>query len=316
MPVEEHCRTLGERFKFVREDNLDGFKAGALRLALDHTAPDAEIIGVLDADYVVHPDWLKDLVPLFADPKVGLIQAPQDHRDGERSVMHHAMNGEYAGFFDIGMVQRNEDNAIIVHGTMCLIRRTALAQAGGWSSDTICEDTDLGLTILELGWLAHYTNRRYGHGLLPDSFQRLQAAAPPLGLRRLPDPEEALAALPAGREPPHPRAEARIRARLADLARRRERRRAGRAAQPDLGAVRRVRRHRHPRQDADHPDPRGLRGGGRALRCALPAARRNPGGTDVRRGVRRHVGAMDGGARGRLRPGQGQPAVRAHGQGR
>src|SRR5262249_18893412 len=35
----------------------------------------------------------------------------------------------------------------------------------------ICEDTDLGLTILELGWQAHYTNRRYGYGLLPDSFE-------------------------------------------------------------------------------------------------------------------------------------------------
>jgi hypothetical protein len=81
------------------------------------------------------------------------------------------MNGEYAGFFDIGMVQRNEANAIIVHGTMCLIRRAALEAAGGWSSDTICEDTDLGLTILELGWQAHYTNRRYGYGLLPDTFE-------------------------------------------------------------------------------------------------------------------------------------------------
>jgi exo-beta-1,3-glucanase (GH17 family)/cellulose synthase/poly-beta-1,6-N-acetylglucosamine synthase-like glycosyltransferase len=169
-PIEEHCATLGGRFKFLREDQLEGFKAGALRLALAHTASDAEIIGVLDADYVVQPDWLKDLVPLCADPQVGLVQAPQDHRDGERSTMHHAMNGEYAGFFDIGMVQRNEANAIIVHGTMCLIRRTALDAAGGWSSDTICEDTDLGLTILELGWLAHYTNRRYGHGLLPDSY--------------------------------------------------------------------------------------------------------------------------------------------------
>jgi len=128
------------------------------------------VIGVLDADYVVHENWLKDLVPLFRDPTVGLVQAPQDHRDGERSVMHHAMNGEYAGFFDIGMVQRNEANAIIVHGTMCLIRRTAIEAAGGWSSDTICEDTDLGLTMLELGWQAHYTNTRYGHGLLPDSF--------------------------------------------------------------------------------------------------------------------------------------------------
>jgi cellulose synthase/poly-beta-1,6-N-acetylglucosamine synthase-like glycosyltransferase len=171
LPVEEHCRTLGDRFKFVRDDNLAGFKAGALRLALAHTAADAEVIGIIDADYVVQPDWLKDLVPLFSDPSVGLVQAPQDHRDGERSVMHHAMNGEYAGFFDIGMVQRNEYNAIIVHGTMCLIRRQAIEAAGGWSSDTICEDTDLGLTLLELGWKTHYTNHRYGHGLLPDSFE-------------------------------------------------------------------------------------------------------------------------------------------------
>jgi exo-beta-1,3-glucanase (GH17 family)/cellulose synthase/poly-beta-1,6-N-acetylglucosamine synthase-like glycosyltransferase len=171
MPIEEHCRLLGDRFKFVRADNLQGFKAGALRLAIVHTAADAEVIGVLDADYVVHPDWLKDLVPVFNDPTVGLVQAPQDHRDGDRSVMHDALNAEYAGFFDIGMVQRNEANAIIVHGTMCLIRRTAMEAAGGWSSETICEDTDLGLTILELGWHAHYTNRRYGHGLLPDSFE-------------------------------------------------------------------------------------------------------------------------------------------------
>jgi cellulose synthase/poly-beta-1,6-N-acetylglucosamine synthase-like glycosyltransferase/exo-beta-1,3-glucanase (GH17 family) len=170
-PIQEHCLALGERFKFVNADNLPGFKAGALRLALAHTAPDAEVIGIIDADYMVEPGWLKDLAPLFADPKVGLVQAPQDHRDGDRSVMHHAMNGEYAGFFDIGMVQRNEVNAIVVHGTMCLVRRAALEQAGGWSSDTICEDTDLGLSILEHGWLAHYTNRRYGHGLLPDTFE-------------------------------------------------------------------------------------------------------------------------------------------------
>jgi exo-beta-1,3-glucanase (GH17 family)/cellulose synthase/poly-beta-1,6-N-acetylglucosamine synthase-like glycosyltransferase len=169
-PIQEHCLALGERFKFVNALNVTGFKAGALRLAMAHSAPDAEVFGVIDADYVVHPDWLKDLIPLFADPKVGLVQAPQDHRDGDRSLVHHAMNGEYAGFFDIGMVQRNEVNAIVTHGTMCLIRRTAFEQAGGWSSDTICEDTDLGLSILERGWLAHYTNRRYGYGLLPDGF--------------------------------------------------------------------------------------------------------------------------------------------------
>jgi len=170
-PIQDHCRALGERFKFINAEKVTGFKAGALRIAMDRTAADAEIIGIIDADYVVDPDWLKDLVPLFADPRVGLVQAPQDHRDEDRSLMHYIMNGEYAGFFDIGMVQRNEENAIIVHGTMCLIRRAAMEMAGGWAGDTICEDTDLGLAIIEHGWVTHYTNHRYGRGLLPDTYE-------------------------------------------------------------------------------------------------------------------------------------------------
>jgi exo-beta-1,3-glucanase (GH17 family)/cellulose synthase/poly-beta-1,6-N-acetylglucosamine synthase-like glycosyltransferase len=170
-PIQDHCRALGEHFKFINAEKVEGFKAGALRIAMERTAVDAEIIGIIDADYVVEPDWLKDLVPVFADPRVGLVQAPQDHRDGDTSLMHYIMNGEYAGFFDIGMVQRNEVNAIIVHGTMCLIRRAAMDMAGGWAGDTICEDTDLGLAIIEHGWLTHYTNHRYGYGLLPDTYE-------------------------------------------------------------------------------------------------------------------------------------------------
>lgn len=170
-PIQDYCRTLGERFIFINAEKVEGFKAGALRIAMARTAVDAEVIGIIDADYMVEPNWLKDLVPAFADPRVGLVQAPQDHRDGDRSIMHYIMNGEYAGFFDIGMVQRNEVNAIIVHGTMCLIRRAAMDMAGGWAGDTICEDSDLGLAIMEQGWLTHYTSKRYGYGLLPDTYE-------------------------------------------------------------------------------------------------------------------------------------------------
>jgi len=173
-PIEQLCRELGPHFKFLNLQDWPGFKAGALREAMRQTAPEAEIVAVLDADYTVDRDWLKDLVPCFADPEVGIVQAPQDHRDGERSAFHGVLNAEYAGFFDIGMVQRNEADAIVVHGTMCLMRRTAMEAAGGWSSDTITEDSDLGLSIMELGWRAHYTRRRYGHGLLPDTYAAFQ----------------------------------------------------------------------------------------------------------------------------------------------
>lgn len=168
--VAARCAELGDRFKYL-DIVCAGFKAGALNVALEHTAPDAEIIAVIDADYVVEPDWLKDLVPAFADPKVALVQAPQDHRDGAETVLKTLMNSEYAGFFDIGMIQRNEDNAIIQHGTMCMVRRSALDAVGGWGTDTIVEDTELGLRLFEAGYQALYTNHRYGRGLLPDTYK-------------------------------------------------------------------------------------------------------------------------------------------------
>ena len=315
-PIEEHCRALGERFRFINAPRLDGYKAGALRLAMAQTAADAEIIGIIDADYAVTPDWLSDLVPAFADPKVGLIQAPQDHRDGERSPLHHVMNGEYAGFFDIGMVQRNEVNAIIVHGTMCLIRRAAMDSAGGWSSDTICEDTDLGLTLLEQGWVTHYTNRRYGRGLLPDTFEAYKKQRDRWASGGFQIVAQALARLPARREPAHARPEARVRVRLDQLARRRERRRAGRDLQPRLGAGGRVRRHRGAGQGADPADHRDLRDLGHSLHRALQAAGADPARAGDRRDDRGHGDAVDGGARGRELHHQGSPDLRAHRQGR
>ncbi len=115
-PIQDHCRALGERFVFINAEKVRGFKAGALRIAMDRTAADAEIIGIIDADYVVHPDWLKDLVPVFADPRVGLVQAPQEHRDGDLSLMHYIMNGEYAGFFDIGHHLRGHRSGLGDHG--------------------------------------------------------------------------------------------------------------------------------------------------------------------------------------------------------
>jgi exo-beta-1,3-glucanase (GH17 family)/glycosyltransferase involved in cell wall biosynthesis len=173
-PVEEHCRRLGDRFKFVLLPKVAGFKAGALNAALPWMAPEAEVIALIDSDYVVGPDWLKHLVPAFADPAIGIVQAPQDHRDDGGSFFKRAMNSEYAGFFDIGMVQRNEDDAIITHGTMLLVRRAAFEAVGGWSTDTITEDTEFGLRLLRAGYLAVYTNRRYGWGLLPDTFKAFQ----------------------------------------------------------------------------------------------------------------------------------------------
>ncbi|MDK9693043.1 MAG: glycosyltransferase [Sulfurimonas sp.] len=169
-PIKALCEELGEKFVYL-DIQCTGFKAGALNKALEFTNPECEILAVIDADYVIKPNWLIDLVPIFDDSKVALVQAPQDHRDGDESLIKTAMNAEYAGFFDIGMVERNEENAIVAHGTMLMVRKSAFDEVGQWNTDTIVEDSELGLRLFEAGYIGHYTNRRYGHGLLPDTIE-------------------------------------------------------------------------------------------------------------------------------------------------
>ena len=169
-PVEAHCARLGARFRFVHVEGLHGFKAGALNLALRRTSPDAGVVAVIDSDYVVTPDWLRDLVPAFEDPRVAIVQAPQDYRDAGESAFKAMMYAEYRGFFHIGMITRNERNAIIQHGTMTMVRASVLHQGHAWAEWCITEDAELGLSILESGWEARYTARSYGRGLMPDTF--------------------------------------------------------------------------------------------------------------------------------------------------
>jgi cellulose synthase/poly-beta-1,6-N-acetylglucosamine synthase-like glycosyltransferase len=169
-PVAAYCAELGERFHFYHLGKWPGAKSGALNFALTQTSRDAEIIGVIDSDYQVTPDWLKVLVPYFETEKVGWVQAPQDHREWQDDLFKECINWEYAGFFDIGMVARNEDNAIIQHGTMTLIRKKALVDTGKWAEWTITEDAELGLRLLEHGYESVYLDHRFGHGLTPDDF--------------------------------------------------------------------------------------------------------------------------------------------------
>jgi len=88
---------------------------------------------VIDSDYQVVPHWLRSVMPGFADPQVGIVQAPQDYRDANENLFKSFLYEEYTGFFHIGMVERAEHNAIIQHGTMCVIRREAMERIGGWA---------------------------------------------------------------------------------------------------------------------------------------------------------------------------------------
>jgi cellulose synthase/poly-beta-1,6-N-acetylglucosamine synthase-like glycosyltransferase len=174
-PVEEYCRNRS-RVRFVHVEGLEGFKAGALNLALtEHTAPDAEIVGVVDADYLLDPAYLRSVVGYFADPDIAFVQTPQDYRDWEGDPYLTACYDAYRYFFATSMPSRNQRDSIIFAGTMGLIRRSVLERLHGWDEWCITEDALASLRMLKAGYSGLYIHRSFGKGIMPLTFASLKS---------------------------------------------------------------------------------------------------------------------------------------------
>jgi cellulose synthase/poly-beta-1,6-N-acetylglucosamine synthase-like glycosyltransferase len=168
-PIERLCRELGPGFRFYHLPRWPGYKAGALNFALAQTSKEAAIVSVIDSDYVVDARFVDALIEQFSDPAVGFVQAPQDYREWEDRIFTRMCYWEYWQFFVVSMQLRRRRNAILMHGTMVMIRKAALLQVGGWSEWCLTEDSELGLRLLAAGYRGVYCSRTLGRGLVPFS---------------------------------------------------------------------------------------------------------------------------------------------------
>jgi cellulose synthase/poly-beta-1,6-N-acetylglucosamine synthase-like glycosyltransferase len=172
-PVEAWCHE--HQVKFAHLADWPGYKSGALNYALrEMVDPRTELIGVIDADYQLAPDFLSACAPLFADPVIGFIQAPQDYRDWEQAPFYRRLYYSYKYFFAVSQPSRNERDGAIFAGTMGLIRREALERAGGWDEWCITEDAELSLRLLRDGWSGLHVDRSFGVGVMPLTFEALK----------------------------------------------------------------------------------------------------------------------------------------------
>ena len=174
-PVHDYCQDR-PNVRFVHVSPWPGYKSGALNLILErYTDPAAEVVGVIDADYLVEPSYLRETVGYFADPAVAFVQTPQDYRDFEGSPYFTACYDAYRYFFATAMPSRNERNSIIFAGTMGLLRRRALELVGGWDEWCITEDAETSLRLLMAGFQGMFVGRSFGRGVMPLTFASLKS---------------------------------------------------------------------------------------------------------------------------------------------
>jgi cellulose synthase (UDP-forming) len=173
----------------TRPDNAHA-KAGNINSALAQT--DGELIFVLDADHVPLPDALDAVIGYFDDPDVALVQSPHDFYNQD-SVQHYGTGRhEQSIFFHVVCPGKDRHNGVFWCGSATLVRKAALEQVGGVSTETIAEDFHTTVKMHRLGWKTRYHNEVLVQGLAPidlDGYllQRDRWARGNLAVFRLPE---------------------------------------------------------------------------------------------------------------------------------
>jgi cellulose synthase/poly-beta-1,6-N-acetylglucosamine synthase-like glycosyltransferase len=173
-PLQQLCEELGPRFQFMHLAPWPGFKAGACNEATRRLPAEVEIVGIIDADYVVEPNFLDAMVGHFEDPQIAFAQSSQNYRDWQDNSYLRGLFYSFRYFFDVSMPSRAHRNAIIFCGTMGLIRRSVLNEIGGWNEACITEDAEASLRMLGRGYRGVYDRAAYGAGMMPLDFEGLK----------------------------------------------------------------------------------------------------------------------------------------------
>jgi len=141
----------------VRRRDRVGFKAGALEDGLVRT--DAELLLILDADFVPEPDFLLRTVPYLCEPDVACVQTRWGHLNREHGPL---TRGQALGIDVHFLIEQRARAAagwtVAFNGSGGVWRRAALEDAGGWSADTLTEDLDLSYRAWLAGWRIVYAH--------------------------------------------------------------------------------------------------------------------------------------------------------------
>lgn len=157
------------RLRFLSQEN--GGKPKALRTALSMAS--RELIVFLDADTRFERGTLGALVAPFADEAVGAVSGHAKVGNLRRFIAR-CQDLEYTCGFNLDRRAYAEWDCITVApGAISALRRSAIDAAGGFSPDTLAEDTDLTLSLHRAGYRVAYAHDAIAWTEAPETFRAL-----------------------------------------------------------------------------------------------------------------------------------------------
>ena len=133
---------------------------------VNHALPllDADFVVILDADHVADPALLEKTLGYVDDPRVALVQTPQDFYN-LGSFEYFGARNEQNVFYRVLQPGRNRWNAAFWCGTGGIVRLSALRAVGGLATESITEDIHTTIRLHRAGWKTVYHNEPLARGL-------------------------------------------------------------------------------------------------------------------------------------------------------
>ena len=156
----------------TRPDNIHA-KAGNINHATALT--NGELIVVFDADFIPTKNFLTRTVGFFQKPEIALVQTPQsfyNHDPIARNLgLENVLAPEEEVFYRQIEIIKDSADSVICCGTSFVIRRSALETAGGFVTDSICEDYFTGIRLSATGYRLVYLDEKLSAGLAAENIE-------------------------------------------------------------------------------------------------------------------------------------------------
>jgi cellulose synthase/poly-beta-1,6-N-acetylglucosamine synthase-like glycosyltransferase/peptidoglycan/xylan/chitin deacetylase (PgdA/CDA1 family)/spore germination protein YaaH len=132
-----------------------------------------EIVVFLDADTQFERGTIRKLVSELTDERFGAVAGHA--RVGNRhNFLTRCQALEYICGFNLDRRAYTAWNCVtVVPGAVSAFRRAAINEAGGFSHDTLAEDTDMTLTLHRLGWRIGYAPEAIAWTEAPETWRAL-----------------------------------------------------------------------------------------------------------------------------------------------
>ena len=132
----------------------------------------SQISVFFDADYLPAPPLLTKLVAPFLDPQVGATMGRVVPYNSNANLLTRLLDLERRGGYAIDQSARCQLGLLPQFGgTVGGIRMSAMREVGGWSSETLAEDTDLTYRLFIKGWTVEYVDDALCYEESPESWQ-------------------------------------------------------------------------------------------------------------------------------------------------